>query len=299
MNISRKPSTISNLETTTDEITNDISNIRSSEATSLDTNTRGFMESRFGYDFSKVRIHADEKAAKSAYSVNALAYTVGNDIVFEEGQYKPNSLDGRKLLVHELTHVVQQKGSAGIQRQPKPGQGPMIPQLKAVIDDGPTPGKNGKVEFIIHWEISRNSDARRGGWVVQNLTETWNNLECDGKPARNDNPKNPKTISPMKFFEAWQVDPNSKTIGRGEPGKNQDYYEWNYDELEDNRPWAGNCIDGSVTIEGTARYHDGVPKDGLPKHMIKENPKTFGGLLTSSTTDPNLDGNISSLSHTI
>ena len=59
MNISRKPSTISNLETTTDEITNDISNIRSIEATSLDTNTRGFMESRFGYDFSKVRIHAD------------------------------------------------------------------------------------------------------------------------------------------------------------------------------------------------------------------------------------------------
>ena len=114
LNISRKPSTISSLETT-DEITNEISNIRSSNGTSLDANTREFMESRFGYDFSKVRIHTDERAKKSAYSVNALAYTVGNDIVFEKGQYMPNSLDGRKLLAHELTHMVQQEGSTGIQ----------------------------------------------------------------------------------------------------------------------------------------------------------------------------------------
>ena len=66
------------------------------------------MESKFGYDFSNVIIHTDEKASKSANSMNALAYTLRNDIFFGQGQYQPNTLRGRRLLAHELTHVVQQ-----------------------------------------------------------------------------------------------------------------------------------------------------------------------------------------------
>jgi hypothetical protein len=74
-----------------------------------------------GYDFSQVRIHSDIKAAESAKMVNALAYAVGHDIVFGEGQYAPHSTPGRRLLAHELTHVVQQKGSAqSIWRAPDP-----------------------------------------------------------------------------------------------------------------------------------------------------------------------------------
>lgn len=74
----------------------------------LDGATRSFMEPRFGHDFSGVRIHTDEQAAESAQSVNALAYTVGHDIVFGAGQYAPTLPAGQKLLAHELTHVVQQ-----------------------------------------------------------------------------------------------------------------------------------------------------------------------------------------------
>ncbi len=77
----------------------------------LDLETRSFMESRFGQDFSHVRVHADGIAARSARSVNAQAYTVGRDIVFGEGSYVPHSREGRKLLAHELTHVVQQDGA--------------------------------------------------------------------------------------------------------------------------------------------------------------------------------------------
>jgi hypothetical protein len=66
------------------------------------------MESRFDFDFSRVRIHIDESAAESANSVNALAYTTGNDIVFAKEWYRPNTLEGQKLLAHELTHVIQQ-----------------------------------------------------------------------------------------------------------------------------------------------------------------------------------------------
>ena len=67
-----------------------------------------FFASRMGYDFSNVKIHTDKDAADSAKSVNAKAYTIGNHIVFNEGQYNTASGEGKKLLAHELTHVIQQ-----------------------------------------------------------------------------------------------------------------------------------------------------------------------------------------------
>lgn len=72
---------------------------------------QSFFESRMGYDFSNVRIHTDSAAQQSAKNINALAYTHGNDIVFGQGQYQPGTEEGKKLLAHELTHVVQQTGS--------------------------------------------------------------------------------------------------------------------------------------------------------------------------------------------
>lgn len=78
----------------------------------LDAQTRAAVEPRFGADFSRVRIHTDEKAAQSADTVQALAYTVGSDIVFAGGRYAPHTGAGSRLLAHELTHVVQQ-GSVG------------------------------------------------------------------------------------------------------------------------------------------------------------------------------------------
>jgi hypothetical protein len=74
----------------------------------LDAGTRNFMEPRFGHNFSQVQVHTDGKAAQSAQAVNALAYTVGKDMVFAAGQYAPGTAAGDRLLAHELTHVVQQ-----------------------------------------------------------------------------------------------------------------------------------------------------------------------------------------------
>lgn len=76
--------------------------------------TRDFMESRFGLDFAEVRIHTDSHAEHTAQELGALAYTVGPDIFFAAGQYRPESHEGRRLLAHELTHVAQQGGGAGI-----------------------------------------------------------------------------------------------------------------------------------------------------------------------------------------
>ena len=78
----------------------------------LDASTRAFMEPRFGRDFSQVRVHNDARSAESARAVNALAYTIGQDIVFGAGQYAPANTASRQLISHELTHVVQQSRDA-------------------------------------------------------------------------------------------------------------------------------------------------------------------------------------------
>ncbi len=69
------------------------------------------MEPRFGRDFHDVRIHTGQKASESAKAVSALAFTVGPNIVFAAGQYKPASHEGRRLLAHELAHTLQQSGT--------------------------------------------------------------------------------------------------------------------------------------------------------------------------------------------
>jgi hypothetical protein len=82
--------------------------VNNSNGRALDPMTREMMESVFDQDFSRVRVHTDPIAAASAQTINALAYTVGSDIVFAPNQFAPNSANGQQLLAHELTHVVQQ-----------------------------------------------------------------------------------------------------------------------------------------------------------------------------------------------
>jgi hypothetical protein len=79
----------------------------------LDTTTRTLMEDRFGHDFGAVRIHTDRTAARSAARLGAEAYTVGSHVVFGQGRFAPGTSAGRRLLAHELVHVVQQADRPG------------------------------------------------------------------------------------------------------------------------------------------------------------------------------------------
>jgi len=79
----------------------------------LDAPTRGFFEPRFQHDFSDVRVHTGPHAEQSARQINARAYTIGQDMVFDAGQFAPATPQGRSLIAHELTHVVQQSKSQG------------------------------------------------------------------------------------------------------------------------------------------------------------------------------------------
>jgi hypothetical protein len=102
----------------------------------LGESEKNFFEPRFGADLSKVRVHTDGQAAGMADAINAKAFTKGNDIAFAKGEYQPGTADGRKLLAHELTHVVQQTGR--VQRKENPSGKEYIIRVltNRLIEDG-------------------------------------------------------------------------------------------------------------------------------------------------------------------
>jgi hypothetical protein len=150
----------------------------------LDPATREFMESRFSHDFSRVRvhtdrraaqsaadveardfsrvrIHVDDRAAESARTVSALAYTVGRDIVFGADQYAPDTVPGRKLLAHELTHVVQQTDGAVGHATPAAATA----QRKVILKGAEMPAKDRSVFLKAHkW-----SNAARAAAIMEDM----------------------------------------------------------------------------------------------------------------------------------
>lgn len=118
-----------------ESVNNQIASTRGS-GNALDNSTKSFMESRFDRDFSNVRIHNNHEAVLLSNQLNAQAFTVGNDIYFNSGKFSPESSAGKKLLAHELTHVVQQKSntakSTSIQRVPFERRDPIH---DSILDD--------------------------------------------------------------------------------------------------------------------------------------------------------------------
>jgi hypothetical protein len=98
-----------------------VSEVLRSPGQPLDAETRAIVEPRLGHDFSQVRVHADSRAAVAASVIGARAFTSNRDIVFGAGEYGPRGEAGRRLLAHELAHVVQQSSGAAL----RPGIGPV------------------------------------------------------------------------------------------------------------------------------------------------------------------------------
>jgi Domain of unknown function (DUF4157) len=121
-----------------------VQEVLSSSGQPLDAETQNFMGARFGHDFSNVRVHTDERAGESAQAVNALAYTVGSDVVFDGGEYMPETETGRHLLAHELAHVVQQ--SRGGDHAPPPVPTHPLEQAAQQAASSVTSGRTVSVE---------------------------------------------------------------------------------------------------------------------------------------------------------
>lgn len=129
----------------------------SSSGQALDPATREFMESRFGHDFSQVRVHTDARAAESARAVSANAYTSGQNLVFGARMYEPGTERGRRLLAHELTHVVQQRPGAarGIAGADGPAERAAQEASQAVVSGRPV---GPLVAVGTHGEVQRDPD---------------------------------------------------------------------------------------------------------------------------------------------
>jgi Domain of unknown function (DUF4157) len=118
-----------------------VGEVLNSPGHSLDPMTRAFMEPRFGYDFSRVRVHTDVQSDDAARSIQARAFTVDQNIVFGQGQYRPESHDGRQLIAHELTHVIQQSSTGDnhrVQSHENPRLSPVSPISQPVQQRQPT-----------------------------------------------------------------------------------------------------------------------------------------------------------------
>jgi hypothetical protein len=143
----------------------------------LDAATRAFMEPRFGHDFSRVRVHADAKANESALAVNALAYTMGNSVVFGSGNHTLHTTEGRKLLAHELTHVIQQSPiQVGDMASPTTGAGEAAErEAAAVAEDVMSGGRSEPLARVAPGSVQRQQGKGEyhgvGGWLHKKVFE--------------------------------------------------------------------------------------------------------------------------------
>jgi hypothetical protein len=159
---------------------------------------KSYYESRFDDNFSKVRIHTDARSAESAQAIEAQAYTIGSHLVFGEGQYEPHTEQGRRLLAHELVHVVQQSSMAPILAIADVNQG----DLPEKDTTGLLTLKKGYYFFDLgneFWHLIRPKEVLAGaevalnkevpvagkwkvGWVFNLLSQRINASWSSGKP---------------------------------------------------------------------------------------------------------------------
>jgi hypothetical protein len=130
------------------------------------------------------------------------------------------------------------------------------------------------MNFVVQWSLSGNA-APAGGFVVQDVTFVWTTNDCAGNPVPNPDAR----TSPLHYFEAWRVAPNSTNLSP----VNTDTFFW-----PGSAPWAGPSSTGNVAITASATYHDNVA--ALPVHMVANNAATFAGGLQSSLTNPAVGG---------
>ena len=140
-----------------------VQDVLSSPGQPLDLATRAFFAPRFGHDFANVRVHADTKAAQAAASVNSRAYTIEDDIVFGAGQYDLVTANGRNLLAHELTHVVQQ--SMGADRK--------IQRAEMAIDSLKVAVNFDHLEDVAEADIAGQLLSMIQSWIGPDLAESF------------------------------------------------------------------------------------------------------------------------------
>jgi Domain of unknown function (DUF4157) len=237
-----------------------------SSGTPLSNKARNFYEPRFGYDFSQVKIHTDTVAAKSAQSINALAYTSGNNIVFNQGQFSPDTDSGKRLLGHELTHVVQQSKSIQLYRT-RPENDKTKDKRKSFNF-----GKRDDVSLgLVEDSFNKKKDIETKPWIE--LVEVkFTKIEADA-----DGIKTWMGTADVKYYDnkvkqadfSFQVTGGSTTLGKTDPGTkfivtriegigyNSGKYSGSYKKSEREGPSNRYSVDLSANMSYAVFYNGG------------------------------------------
>lgn len=177
----------------------------------LSESTRAFFEPRFGADFSQVRVHNDSRAANTAQSINAKAFTTGNNIAFNSGQYSPETSSGKNLLAHELTHVVQQdnKSNSSLHKKHKKvgktaSNGRLI-QRRVYVSGAVEADTNEYVNLL-------------GTAAGYSLTRTFRNPQVRIIRIRPGNPPSPSARSQLKKMIDHPTQHAEVHVGTAQPG---------------------------------------------------------------------------------
>jgi len=170
-----------------------VENVLQTSGSPLDRESRSFFESRFGVDFSKVRIHSGAQAAGSAADVAAKAYTVGHSIVFNSAQFSPQTQEGRRLLAHELTHVVQQTGGRDAGRK-----SPRAVQRKVVLRHAEMKDKQ-RHDFLIAHAHDWGRNQHLASQIMEEMAAAGENFDFeDDDELRTEIVKRISTVAHME-----------------------------------------------------------------------------------------------------
>ncbi len=205
------------------------------EGEALPPEVRRYFEPRFGFDFSKVRIHADTDAAPGAQAIQARAYTLGRDIVFGAGEYAPATSEGRRLIAHELAHVVQQDGGfavgqasgATIRRQPL-----TKPTRHTVTQDEVVrtmTGLGGPYADTAAWEASMQSATFLGHAISQGVRPEFKTMLATAETKVKDEYKKSGNTPPpghgIKFIGGYrrEISPHGSGVAIDIDGRDNPY----------------------------------------------------------------------------
>ncbi len=167
----------------------------------LEPGVRAFFEPRFGRDFSAVRVHADEQAARAADAINASAFTVGSSIWFGRGMYQPRATFGQRLLAHELAHTIQQRGQPVTQRSLRVGD----------VSDAAEAAADRAADAVLAGESMRHIGS--GGPVIRRTPKV--------SPVPNDPTRRLVEMDDGSRYRVTRITglkPETKTVPGEEPG---------------------------------------------------------------------------------
>ncbi|HEY6445757.1 MAG TPA: DUF4157 domain-containing protein [Acidobacteriaceae bacterium] len=268
----------------------------------LNAATRAFFEPRFAYDLSRIRVHADDTAARSARAVNARAYTVGDQIVFGTEQYSPETADGKRLLAHELTHTIQQASGSEESGAGRPGIIRSASGTRVMCDpphqDSVHPAVIGDIQAKFdqlyaklspkaRYRLYRNITIAIGAVTEEDDTQA-NSPRLVYTLSGNASSKEIDAAADEIGLTRWK--PSARAPGRGDVGAPNDAEQLLTEGAETNhyKLWAAGvnrtvCADCEVHME-----HEGVQVQAFPDRAFRKGGSLFGYTPPPAANDPDV-----------